>query len=400
MEEYNQMDVTTSTAFDIFFNGIFPVLFSTFFEPLLSATTKSKIEDFFILFVEPFIPLLYVFNKITYNQFTQRYFIFICVYISSLSIVSISHYYIFIWLRKKGGYFKYKSFKHCMIIFYYGIIETLPRFLPVFCFENVEELGKIAFKQPNAVAVLGIILLFLIFALILPHIMYSNKDDFPVIGNIIFALHIFSSFFASIIYLVIIPSNVIYVKLAFNINLLLIMRFFSISEDKPSNKKKGWFCVVLFAFEDTEDIEREIKKQPKVQDWYMKYLSHPVIKRMIDKIKKIIDNNSDEDEDRSNCNKANILYYYKYGEYLEKKKNIQNNETFVLKSSIPGIKLRNEIKKAKNVYRLFNGIGIDKINNITSLSADDIARLELNEIDEIINKIKPPNITVTAQATP
>lgn len=78
--------------------------------------------------------------------------------------------------------------------------------------------------------------------------------------------------------MVIIPSNVIYVKIAFNINLLLIMRFFSILEDKPSNKKRGWGCVVLFAFDDTEGIEKELKKEDRGQYWYTPYLSRPIIK--------------------------------------------------------------------------------------------------------------------------
>ncbi|PKC57164.1 hypothetical protein RhiirA1_498898 [Rhizophagus irregularis] len=394
MENYNQMDVPTSTAFDIFFNGIIPILYSTSFEPLLSPTLKSKIEDLVILFVEPLIPLFYAFNKITCNQFTKKYFIFTCIYCIFLSITFISHYLIFIWFKKTNRYFKYKSLTHCIITLYLATLETSTRFLPVICLENIGELRNIAFKAPNAMVVFGIILAFLILVLILPHILYANRDEFPVFGNIIFALHIFSSCFSSIVYLVIIPSNVIYVKIAFNINLLLIMRFFSILEDKPSNKKRGWGCVVLFAFDDTEGIEKELKKEDRGQYWYTPYLSRPIIKpitKIINDTTKKNDKEIEYDEDKSICNKANILYYYKYGKVLEEKRIYQSTGTtpheFVLERYIPGNNLHNEIKKANKVYTLFDGIGIEKIDYIESFSAEDIARLEYKEINEIINRI-------------
>ncbi|POG73445.1 hypothetical protein GLOIN_2v1772519 [Rhizophagus irregularis DAOM 181602=DAOM 197198] len=150
--------------------------------------------------------------------------------------------------------------------------ETSTRFLPVICLENIGELRNIAFKAPNAIVVFGIILVFLILFI-----------------------------------LVIIPSNVIYVKIAININLLLIMRFFSILEDKPSNKKRGWGCVVLFAFDDTE--EKDLSESP---------------------------------------------------------------HEFILERYIPGNNLHNEIKKTNKVYKLFDGIGLEKIDYIESFSADDI----------------------------
>ncbi|PKC05134.1 hypothetical protein RhiirA5_378869 [Rhizophagus irregularis] len=254
-----------------------------------------------------------------------------------------------------------------------------------------------------------------------------------------------------IIYLVIIPSNVIYVKIAFNINLILVMRFFTIFEDKPSNKKRGLACVILFAFDDIHKIERELKNEEWDQDWYTSFLSHPMINRinrMIDKIKEIIkkkkidDDNYyyNEEEDKSNCNKANILYYYKYGESLEKRrikkpcqKFIQDNESmisssdniiviqdnenmssstentiikynestssseniitiqvheFLLETYKSGIKLHDEIKKANKVYKLFNGIGVEKIYQVERFSVDDIERLEYKEIDEIIKNVR------------
>ncbi|CAB4432426.1 unnamed protein product [Rhizophagus irregularis] len=132
-----------------------------------------------------------------------------------------------------------------------------------------------------------------------------------------------------------------------------------------------------------------------------------------------------EEEDKSNCNKANILYYYKYGESLEKRrikkpcqKFIQDNENnenmssstentiikynestssseniitiqvheFLLETYKSGIKLHDEIKKANKVYKLFNGIGVEKIYQVERFSVDDIERLEYKEIDEIIKK--------------
>ncbi|CAB4421203.1 unnamed protein product [Rhizophagus irregularis] len=150
--------------------------------------------------------------------------------------------------------------------------ETSTRFLPVICLENIRELRNIAFKAPNAIVVFGIILAFLI-----------------------------------------------------------LIRFFSILEDKPSNKKRGWGCVVLFAFDDTEGIEKELKKVDRV--------------------------------------------------------NIESPHEFILERYIPGNNLHNEIKMENKVYKLFDGIGLEKIDYIESFSADDIARLEYIEINEIINRI-------------
>ncbi|CAG8704194.1 22378_t:CDS:2 [Rhizophagus irregularis] len=87
------------------------------------------------------------------------------------------------------------------------------------------------------------------------------------------------------------------------------MRFFSILEDKPSNKKRGWGCVVLFAFDDTEGIEKDLSESP---------------------------------------------------------------HEFILERYIPGNNLHNEIKKTNKVYKLFDGIGLEKIDYIESFSADDI----------------------------
>ncbi|GES97081.1 hypothetical protein GLOIN_2v1845029 [Rhizophagus clarus] len=148
------------------------------------------------------------------------------------------------------------------------------------------------------------------------------RDDFPVFSNIMFALHIVNSFF-------------------FKYSLF----------DKPSNKNRDWSSIVLFAFDDIEDIKKELKNEPRNdQNWNKS-------------------NNYDEGEDKSNCNKANILYYYKYGEALKKK--IQNNTTlsheFILERYIP-----------------------EKIDYIESLSASDIARLEEKEIAKIIQNIKSP----------
>ncbi|GBC08145.1 hypothetical protein RclHR1_07930002 [Rhizophagus clarus] len=117
---------------------------------------------------------------------------------------------------------------------------------------------------------------------------------------------------------------------------------------KPSNKNRDWSSIVLFAFDDIEDIKKELKNEPRNDQNC---------------------NNYDEGEDKSNCNKANILYYYKYGEALKKK--IQNNTTlsheFILERYIP-----------------------EKIDYIESLSASDIARLEEKEIAKIIQNIKSP----------
>ncbi|RGB38743.1 hypothetical protein C1646_755339 [Rhizophagus diaphanus] len=224
--------------------------------------------------------------------------------------------------------------------------ETSTRFLPVICLENIGELRNIAFKAPNAIVVFGIILAFLILVLILPHILYSNRHEFPVF------------------------------------------------EAKPSNKKRGWGCVVLFAFDDTEGIEKELKKVDRGQYWYTPYLSRPIIKpitKIINEITKKSDKYIEYEEDKSICNKANILYYYKYGKFLEEKRIYQSTGTtpheFILGRYIPGNNLHNEIKKANKVYTLFDGIGIEKIDYIESFSADDIARLEYIEINEIINRI-------------
>jgi hypothetical protein len=429
---YDQMNSPTSAAFDIFFSGIIPIGYSTFFEPLLSAPLKSKVEDFILFFVEPLIPLFYAFNKITYNRITKKHIIFIYTYCSFRIISFIIYYNILIWLKKnEKRYFKYKSLKHYMLFLYFSIIEFLVRFLPVFFLENVNELLKRAFA-PNAVFILGIVFAFLIYIFIIPHILYKNRDNFPIFSSLVYSSYKFCSFSTSIIYLVLIPSNVIYVKIAFNINLLLIMRFFTIFEDKPSNKKRGLACVILFAFDDIHKIERELKNEERDQNWYT---SHPMIirmNRMIDKIKEItkkknVDNYYDEDEDKSNCNKANILYYYRYGEALEKRRIkkpqnfiqdiivIQDNENisssenttikyngstsssenitiqvhdFLLDTYKPGIKLHDEIKKANKVYKLFNGIGVEKIYQVERFSADDIARLNYDEIDEIIKNVR------------
>src|SRR6266542_5204175 len=120
---YEQMDSPTSAAFDIFFSGILPIFYSTLFEPLLSRTLKSKIEDLVAFLVEPLIPLFYIFNKITYNQFTRNHFIFICIYCTFRIISFIIYYLILIWIRKTKRYFRYKSLEHCMLFLYFVIIE-------------------------------------------------------------------------------------------------------------------------------------------------------------------------------------------------------------------------------------------------------------------------------------
>ncbi|RGB38742.1 hypothetical protein C1646_812438 [Rhizophagus diaphanus] len=449
MANYDQMDDPTSAAFDIFFSGIIPIGYSVYFEPLLSTTLKSKIEDFVFFFVEPLIPLFYAFNKITYNEFDKRHIIFICVYSTFRIVSAIIYYSILAWIKKTNRYFGYKSLKHCILFVYFGIIEYCARFVPMMCLEDLRKTGSIT-ELLNGVAILGIIFGFFAFVLLLPHILYKNRRDFPIVGNIIYSIYTFSSFYISIVYLVIVPSNVIYVKIAFNINLLLIMRFFTICNDKPRNKNRGLGCIILFAFDDIKSIEKELKNENTDKYWYEIFLSHRMIKPIIDEIKKrILKRDKDQEyyEDRLICNRANILYYYKYGEALEKKrskKRFQNtiqsigsassiqsigstsspqsigstssaqsigstssvsstqrigstsstgNSTaqdheFVLDTYIPGIILHNEIKKANKVYKLFNGIGTQNINNVKSLSATDIARLEDEEINKIIKSLK------------
>ncbi|GBB96506.1 hypothetical protein RclHR1_02770008 [Rhizophagus clarus] len=306
-----------------------------------------------------------------------------------------------------------------MLFLYFSIIEFHARFLPLFFLENVKELIKRAFA-PNA-----------------------NRDSFPIFSSLIYSSYKFCSFSTSIIYLVLIPSNVVFVKIAFNINLILVMRFFTIFEDKPSNRKRGLACVILFAFDDVHKIVRELKNEERDRIWYNSFLSLPIINQMIDKIRLITkksneDNYYNEDEDITNCNRANILYYYRYGEALEKRRIrkytkkfiqdnngstsssediivIQDNENvtssenttikcnectllsenitiqvheFLLDTYKPGIKLHDEIKKANKVYKLFNGIGVEKIFQVEGFSADDIVRLEYKEIDDIIKNVR------------
>jgi hypothetical protein len=394
MEEYDQMDVSTSAAFDIFFSGILPIGYSIYFEPLLSTTLKSKIEDFVFFFVEPLISLFYAFNKITYNQFTNKHLIFICATVSYRIATFIIYHSILIWIKKKKRYFGYKSFEHCILFFYINTSEYFARHFPMLF---LEEPLKPETWILNGVALLGIIFAFFLFVIILPYALYKNKRNFPIFGIIIYSTFIFSSFYVSIGYLVVIPSNVVYVKISFNINLLLLMRFFTITNEKPSNKNRGITCIILFAFDDIDNMEKELRNKPKVQDWYMKYLTNPMIKQIIDEITKRMTSKNDKEyyEDESNCNKANILYYYKYGKDLkEKRDKAQSGSTllfgnsddeFTLETYIPGINLHNEIKTANKVYKLFNGIGVDKINNVESFSAKDIARIEDDEIERIIN---------------
>src|SRR6185369_6773581 len=47
--------------------------------------------------------------------------------------------------------------------------------------------------------------------------------------------------------------------------------------------------------------------------------------------------------------------------------------------------LRKKTHKVRNIYRLFNEIGVDKICLIESYSADSISRLTISQIQGIIN---------------
>src|SRR5688500_9415743 len=95
--ELNKLDEPTNAAFDILFSGILPIGYSTLFEPRLSESTKFLIEDIFCFYIGPLVPLFYVFNKITYNQFQNKHFVPIVIY----SIGKLFITYLILFERRK-----------------------------------------------------------------------------------------------------------------------------------------------------------------------------------------------------------------------------------------------------------------------------------------------------------
>ncbi|CAH1769217.1 190_t:CDS:1, partial [Entrophospora sp. SA101] len=106
------------------------------------------------------------------------------------------------------------------------------------------------------------------------------------------------------------------------------------------------------------------------------------------------------EKDATRGNQKEILSWYRFGELHENKvRYILANEHVTDKtarsrvykevsSHLPNVtadNLRKKTYKARNIYRLFNDIGVDKINLIKSYSADSISRLSIPQIKAIIN---------------
>jgi hypothetical protein len=126
--EHGTMDDSTKAAFDVFLGGIIPLGYSSLFEPILSANVKNNVDDFFIFYITPLIPLLYVFNK---NIYTGKYLIpiFICFIFKYLA------YWIFriIILKEEIKIqLKYGTPKHCGFVIFWFAYACIYQFSPVF----------------------------------------------------------------------------------------------------------------------------------------------------------------------------------------------------------------------------------------------------------------------------
>ncbi|CAG8462492.1 4501_t:CDS:2 [Rhizophagus irregularis] len=95
-------------------------------------------------------------------------------------------------------------------------------------------------------------------------------------------------------------------------------------------------------------------------------------------------------QDNENMSSSTENTIIKYNESTSSSENIITIQVheFLLETYKSGIKLHDEIKKANKVYKLFNGIGVEKIYQVERFSVDDIERLEYKEIDEIIKNVR------------
>src|SRR6266498_1374776 len=170
--ELNYLDEPTNAAFDILLSGIIPIGYAIFFEPRLSENKKSLIEDIGGFYLGPLLPLFYVFNKITYNQFQKKHFVPIVIYLIGKLFIT----YLILFERRKiingKKYFKLLTRPHFKLFTYICIEGFFVHFSPLFILERDEykNLFKSIFIKPNAMS-------FLYYFLVLCHY-YSH---FPII---------------------------------------------------------------------------------------------------------------------------------------------------------------------------------------------------------------------------
>ncbi|CAG8610465.1 24547_t:CDS:2 [Gigaspora margarita] len=241
------MDDATKSAFEVLLSGVLPVGYMSLFQPLLNANIKTYIDDIFIFWVEPLIPLFYVFNK---NEVTGKYLIPIFIYIIFKFLA-----YILFWIilnqivKKNDNYqFKYKTPQY----FKDDVIEVLRRTPthPIFIFWIV-------------LIFLAILIVFIAFVNWKKENEINENNDENYIGSHIISIGFGAFAFASsILYLVIIPADDIYVKIGLNIDLFMLLRLPEMIEENPYYKKsddkkklclknRGLVSVVLFGI-DTE----------------------------------------------------------------------------------------------------------------------------------------------------
>ncbi|CAJ0852377.1 5006_t:CDS:2, partial [Entrophospora sp. SA101] len=109
----------------------------------------------------------------------------------------------------------------------------------------------------------------------------------------------------------------------------------------------------------------------------------------------------------SNATQKEILCWYRYGEKHENRvneilssnriteKTVRSRVYKEVLEHLPDItlaNLRQKTQKARIVYKLFKGVGVDKIKLI-SYSANSISELSVSQIDTIVNQFSIPSRT-------
>jgi hypothetical protein len=239
-------NVTTSTVFDVFFNGVIPIIYAITYQ-LIGQRTKCFVEDLTSFGLMPLVPMLYAISQ---NERTES-LVYVGLYMFNIILFLIFR----IILHNYKGSFKCNETKHIILaiisIIYFGIYY----YVPLIFVKNIGEMiNNFGYVTSNAMFILfwPIILLVLLESMaIFPN---ENISSISVIIYVIWNLNFYIS---SFIYMILIPANSISIKIVYSLLLIAgIHSIYLVSE--LSREAKGLVRIILFALPNDE-LKLEIK---------------------------------------------------------------------------------------------------------------------------------------------
>lgn len=239
-------NVTTSTVFDVFFNGVIPIIYAITYQ-LTSQKAKCLVEDFTSFGLIPLVPVLYAISQ---NEQTGS-LIFVGLYVFNIILFLIFR----IILHNYKGHFKCNETKHIILTIIFIIYFGIYYYVPLLSVENIGEMiYNFSYITSNATFILfwPIVLLVLLESMAI----FPN-ENISLISIIIYIIWNLNFYISSFIYLILIPSNSILIKVVYSILLIAgIHTIYLVSE--MNMEMKGLVRIILFALPNDE-LKLEIK---------------------------------------------------------------------------------------------------------------------------------------------